>query len=128
MKLSRIALIATCLAGCRNPVDFVADGAVELTPPALYRELWQTVEACSGLTGNFDSLRFYLAPNGMSLNGESVAGLWEQEGNKIFLEPPYRNDRRTIMHEEMHALLRAAGHPVQYFNGACGDLLGPALN
>lgn len=115
-------LLVLILTACSADIMGLGE-AVPYDSPML-RPLWNEVEACSGLQGNFDAVRWYLAPNGIKRNGVWVGGLWDQDENKIYLTPPHKDDPRMIKHEEMHALLGPTGnnHPPHYFNGVCGDL------
>lgn len=114
-------LLVLALTACGSDIMGLRE-AVPYDSPIL-RPLWQEIEACSGVRGDFDAVRFYLAPNGIKRDGEWAGGLWDQNGNKIYLTPPYKDDPRTIKHEEMHALLQTRDHPPQYFNGVCGNLM-----
>lgn len=117
--MKRLLLILV-LTACSTDITGLRE-AVPYDSPVL-RPLWNEVEACSGISGDFNRVAFYLAPNGIKRNGVWVNALWEEDGNRISLTPPFKNDPRTIKHEAMHALLQRADHPPHYFNGVCGDL------
>lgn len=118
--MRRLTLLFLALTACSTDIMGLQE-AQPYDAPEL-RTLWNEVEACSGLVGDFDAVRWYLAPNGIKRNGVWVNALWREDGNKIFLTPPFKADPRTIKHEEMHALLQTPGHPAYYFHGVCGDL------
>lgn len=127
MKLSSIALCALALGGCRNPVDtnfqyIIAEGAVRMEPPALYRDRWRAMEACSGLSGSFENVTWYHTPR-LVLDGKIYDGGWLKRQNAIFIVDARLDNLVVIDHEITHALLQGGiDHPAQYFHGACGDL------
>lgn len=118
-----MACLVLVLGACSGDSVTGLQDAIPYTDPQL-RVLWSEMESCSGLRGDFDSIHFYIAPDGITRNGEGAGALWVREGNAIYLTPPVKNDPMTIKHEEMHALLQGgADHPAKYFSGACGELM-----
>lgn len=122
----RRLLLAIAFLACKNPVDkldiIVGEGAVQFTPPALYAELWQKMEACSGLAGDFNAVTWYHSPR-IDVGGKSYDGGWLGKQNVIVIVDARVENIVVVSHEEMHALLQGGlDHPVKYFNGACGDL------
>jgi hypothetical protein len=113
-----VALIA--LSACSD-----ITGLTNATPyfnAALYPALWARLTACSGIGGDLAAIHFYSTPH-IDEKGTELAGWWAKDGNKIFLEDAWKDDSRIVMHEMMHAKLGHPGHPAEYFNGACGDLM-----
>lgn len=127
--MSRIAFVlCVLLAACGSPIGpldrlKIGRDAVAIPAPASARQLWTELEACSGLKGDFDAVKWFVEPNGIMVGGKWKQGVW-LTGNVIVLAPPNLDDPWTIKHEEMHALLRGSpDHPAKYFNGACGNLM-----
>lgn len=95
-------------------------GAVPLSPPAKYRFWWSMVESCSGHTGDFDSVRWYVLPGAERLpNGAS--GQWHGATREILLVEHV--PASTARHEILHALLPVHGHPRDQFLGRCDGMV-----
>lgn len=125
MKLALI-LSLVALSACDSPTapraQFQLPDAVAIDPPAHWRVWWAELEMCSGLTGDFDRVQFYVAPV-LVYDGKEILGLWMLRGNKIIVAASWQDVQTVLAHEMMHALRQAAGHPNAYFNGPCGNLL-----
>jgi hypothetical protein len=138
MNRSLLLTAVLAIAACNNPDALTFEDELFLRnmvpfTPAAARTLWNEVEACSGLKGDFDAVRWFKAPDGIKRRGAWVAAIWRSGSNEIIISPPYLGDPRTIKHEEMHALLRGGvDHPHHYFvDGPCGYLMmgpDPTLN
>lgn len=129
MKRLLLVLVLTACGDTIGPLEFfrLARDAVAIPAPAAARKIWTELEACSGLSGDFDDVQWFVAPNGFQVDGKWKHGIWFPE-NIIVLAPNTVNNYITIKHEELHALLRSGGdHPAEYFNGACGDLMSPFM-
>ena len=88
--------------------DTVAPGVgrVEIEPPALFRSLYEGVEACSGLVGNFDRVRWFVVWEfGASA---SLFGQWNQR-REISLRSDVWLDSDVVRHEVLHDLLTGDG-------------------
>ena len=110
------------LLACQSPTAFTPPGAVPFDPPAIYRTWWAEVEACSGLRGDFDAVRWYRVdpPNEVRLpTGRPVRGFWASNGNRIFIRAADLDLPYVPRHEMLHALLRRPGHPAEYFVTRC---------
>jgi hypothetical protein len=125
-----IALAVVVLSACSNPEGLTFEDVLFLRNAAPFvpdnaEQLWNEVEACSGLKGDFSAVHWFVAPDGIKLHGKWISAFWRREGNAIVISPPYLHDTITIKHEEMHALLRGGvDHPHQYFvDGPCGNLM-----
>lgn len=104
------------LAACGDSP--MGPNATPFDPPAIYRSWWVELEACSGLSGSIDGVRFYSAA---SLGGE--LGHWYQDGNRIYLLESRTETEFAVKHEMMHALLQRGDHPPEYFAAdRCGSL------
>jgi hypothetical protein len=89
-----------------------------------YQTWWAKTEACSGLHGEYSSLRFYQVPGVSTFSSTvgTVVGLWTQDGreNRITVAGDYLNNELVVRHEMLHALLERTGHPHEYFVDKCG--------
>jgi hypothetical protein len=88
------------------------------------------MEACSGLRGNYDLLRFGVADAIIVASDSAYKGAWYAP-HTIVMKAGYGNVELYVKHEFMHDLLqrRYTGdpkldHPDEYFlTGPCGPLL-----
>lgn len=120
----------TLLAGfiaCRGTTDPLPASARLLQPLAPYRTWWQLVEGCSGLTGSFDAVQWYVADH-VSPDDNTVDAKWLSSGNRVVLTPASSRDGGVVRHEMLHALLRRGGHPTEYFGAKCAALVKCELN
>lgn len=110
------------MVACRGSVGpaFPSD-AVPMEPLAPYRTWWTLVEGCSGLSGDFESVRWYTS-SGVANDGRRYSGAWVTDGNRIVLAEGREGDGGTVRHEMLHALVRRGGHPREYFVTRCGPL------
>jgi hypothetical protein len=98
-------------------------GAVEVAAPAMYQEWYRKTESCSGLTGQYASVQFYVVPGVETFPtaaGEKV-GEWISDGrtHRIVIAGNYRDHEMVVRHELLHSLLKQEGHPSEYFVGRC---------
>lgn len=101
---------------CRNP--FVPLDATPLSPPAIYAELWQQVETCSGLTSDWRRIDWFAVPTEQFATPEGWAmGRW-QPAHTIYLSDAGQRTYRTVKHEMLHDLLQSGDHPPVF--DACG--------
>lgn len=116
-----LAILIAC--DVLGPAAPLPDGAIAFLPPAEYRTWWARTEDCSGVTGDFDQVRWYLVPDVSvfaTVAGPEV-GRWSRGGNgtEIVLAGAYRDDEMVVRHEMLHALLDQSGHPPAYFVNRC---------
>ena len=114
------------LAGCTSLGPSEASlpaGAVPLAAPEIYREWELRTQSCSGLTGDFSTLQFYVVPGVETFPTEAgpKVGLWKREGwvNRIVIAGNYVAHEMVVRHEMLHALLQREGHPSSYFVDRC---------
>lgn len=98
------------LAGCST---FGPPDATQIDPPASWRTVWDSAQACSGLHGRFDDLRFYVVPKGEM---PGVAG--HTEGHDIYLREDWQESDFVVKHEMIHAL-GVHHHPYHPFVDPC---------
>ena len=109
--LSRPALWAVLLGvvACgEDPV--VADTRVEFTPHESYTDLWFDLMDCSGESGDFQGIRWFVTP-GFSSPG--ILGQWSST-REITLRIDVWTDPEVVQHEMLHDLLGGDGehrHP-----------------
>ncbi|HEY6139849.1 MAG TPA: hypothetical protein VI670_18985 [Thermoanaerobaculia bacterium] len=129
----RVGLIGTCLAlsaALFGSAAFAASdevvlpsGAVPVGAPGAYRVWSARTEACSGLTGHFSSVKWYIVPDVKTFEtdqGPEVA-MWisGRTGDRIVIAGDYQNSEMVVRHELLHHLLRHPGHPAEYFVSRC---------
>lgn len=85
---------------------------------------WQLTEACSGVTGDFASVRWYEVPHASQIvvDGRAVQGYWWSEDNRIVLASSEVLQGQLVRHEMLHALT-GAGHSHEYFIKRCGGVV-----
>jgi len=126
MPMYCLALLVT-LAACEaalGPAEPLPASAQLLTAPEQYREWWAKTEACSGRSGDFSQVQWYIIPDVHTFQtdaGEKV-GLWthSSSGVRIIIAGNYSSNELVVRHEMLHALLDREGHPREYFQNRCG--------
>lgn len=126
-SLSRLLLLPLfALGACQVPteVPFPSD-AVLVDPPPQYALWWKVTESCSGLTGDFSAVRWYVVPgvDVVHTGNDQAIGYWFADGNRIVLAGGYSANGHVVRHEMLHALIGPAeqgGHPHEYFVSRCG--------
>ena len=124
--LARV-LLSSSLAACAAPGTAAAplapiERAWEVPTLELYSEWWRKTEACSGRTGDMNTVTFYAvdAPGGaIGLKGTVARGWWLRQGNRIYLPANVLGEEWLVRHEMLHALLQSGSHPTELFVEAC---------
>lgn len=110
-----LSTLVVVLASCA----FSPDGEQPMSPPSLYREWWSSTEACSGKTGKFDRIQWFVVPgHGFECPGGKCAGRW-QDSHTIYISDDYKNNELVVRHEMLHELLGYPGHPDPPFGAGC---------
>jgi len=113
---------SACTALAPSAVALPA-GAVQIATPVVYREWFQRTEACSGRTGDFSAVQFYVVPGVETFPTEDGAkvGEWISDGSahRVVIAGNYQNHEMVVRHELLHTLLRQSGHPDEYFVSRC---------
>lgn len=117
------ALLSACSSLAAPTEISLPAGAVEIAAPAVYREWHQKTQACSGLIGDFSTVKFYVVPGVetfSTVEGQKL-GQWIQDGaaDRIIVAGNYRDHEMVVRHELLHSLLGREGHPSEYFNQRC---------
>lgn len=115
-----MALIGFLAACGENIVDpELPPGAVQFTPPSLYKLWWEMTQSCVGVFESFDSVRWFESPELPVVDGDMVTAYWSAGTNQIVLHSSVVRDPRVVRHEMVHALLRSKGHPREVFMEDC---------
>jgi hypothetical protein len=119
--LALMAFLAACEA--LGPADALPPSAQLIAAPDQYREWWTKTESCSGRSGNFARITWYVIPDVQSCETSSgpKVGLWthSSDGVRIVLAGAYTENELVVRHEMLHALLDREGHPAEYFQTRC---------
>jgi len=120
-----LGLLAT-LAACEvlGPAEPLPAESARMLAPMEYQQWWARTEACSGLTGDFDRIDWFVvkgAETFQTADGPKV-GLWSHsdKGVRIIVAEAYAENELVVRHEMLHALLDREGHPAEYFEHRCG--------
>jgi hypothetical protein len=90
-----------------------------MTPPSVYREWWAKTEACSGLRGDFDRVKWSVVPgHSFPCASGRCAGHWEPR-HEVFIAEQWLMNEMVVRHEMLHDLLDRAGHPAPPFGNPC---------
>ncbi|HEX3233159.1 MAG TPA: hypothetical protein VHR41_03105 [Gemmatimonadales bacterium] len=94
-------------------------GERPMDAPAVYRQWWAKTQACSGLVGDFDRVRWQVVPgHSFSCSSGKCAGHWEPD-HEIFIAADWTQNEMVVRHEMLHDLLDRAGHPDPPFGFGC---------
>jgi hypothetical protein len=111
------AIFAAVLVGGGCGFDVEGDKAFQ--PPAVYRAWWAKTEACSGLTGDFDRVRWETVPGtSFTCSGNQCVGHWQSD-HRIWIAEGRLEDEMVVRHEMLHDLIGRAGHPDPPFGKGC---------
>jgi len=107
----RWLLLLPLLAAC-DAFTAPADARPYIPPPE-FTGLWQRVEQCSGHSGDFARVRWYVTDGPLELDGTAKAGVWEKPHSIYMLESyivdAYR-DYVAVRHEMIHDLTQSGAH------------------
>lgn len=116
LALPSLTLVGLCLIGCNRfePAEYSA-----FDPPAQYRVWWDSTEACSGRTGNFNRVHWFVVPGpDFKCPTGRCSGRWEPE-HRIYLAEGWKEHEMVVRHEMLHELIGHAGHPNPPFGIGC---------
>lgn len=103
---------------CGDPTALSWPGE-PFVPSASWRDEWALLEACSGVRGDFDRVRWYRSPDGAL--GRQVLGRWEPPHSIYLVSWVVDNGiGHTRKHEMLHDLLQTGFHPPAFEH--CGVL------
>jgi hypothetical protein len=127
----RSAAIALCavtllMTACILPTEpRLPAGAVPWKAPARFALWWRMTESCSGRTGDFQHVQWYIVPDADSIevDGKSYHGYWYGAHDRIILADHKRLAGPLVRHEMLHALLGVLGHPRDPYLTSCEDIV-----
>lgn len=126
---SCLALLAAAslMTSCVIPTDagFPSD-ARQFAPPAQFHVWWRVTEACSGRTGDYSAVRWYVVPNGsLVVDSTHYDGYtWLGSSPKIVIEQASLDRAGDLIRHEMLHILSASGrHLRQYYVEKCGGIV-----
>jgi hypothetical protein len=119
-------LLAGALLGGCDQSALAPQGAVAMSPPAVYEQWWQRVVSCAGVSRtSYSAIRWYVVPGVTSFadparQGHRDHGLWvDAMPPRIYLAEGVSQQDRHVRHEMMHAALRRTTHDPDYFGPRC---------
>ena len=118
-----VALIGTGCTALAPSESLMPAGAVPVPLTAQYRSWFESTQECSGLRGDLAAVQFYVVPGVETFatpDGQKV-GEWiaEQGNHRIIIAGNYQGHEMVVRHELLHALLKQAGHPDEFFVTRC---------
>jgi hypothetical protein len=117
--LSRSSLRAVAVLVAAGGCGFDPVGDVPMDPPPVYREWWAKTQACSGLRGNFDRVRWsVIEGTSFPCSSGQCAGHWRND-HHIFLASEWVMDEMVVRHEMLHDMIGRPGHPAPPFGEGC---------
>ena len=126
LEAPRLIALALLLQGCSALApseSALPAGAVATIAPVVYQEWARRTEACSGIQGDFSTVKWYVVPGveTFSTKDGTKVGLWisNSSGDKIIIAGNYQNHEMVVSHEFLHHLLHREGHPPEYFSSKC---------
>lgn len=123
IPLAGLVVMASACTALGPSEPSLPAGSIEVAAPAIYQEWFQKTEACSGLTGQYSTLQWYVVPGVETFStdaGDKVGEwIWDGTTNRIIVAGNYQNHEMVVRHELLHSLLRQEGHPAQYFIDRC---------
>jgi hypothetical protein len=105
------AAATLALVACSIPTEnhsLAVAGVQRFVPPEEYRILWETVEACSSMSGDFELVRWYQADE-IVIQGHVVLGFWVAPHDITLVKTSKESDF-VVSHEMLHDLLSDPGH------------------
>lgn len=125
-RLRHLAFAVVAFGGCSafSPSEpELPVGAVPMAPQAAYAAWFERTEVCSGLTGQFQAIQWFVVPGVETFQTAAGAkvGMWEKSGGvaRIIIAGNYINHEMVVRHEMLHDLLDREGHPPEFFEGRC---------
>ena len=106
-------LLLLTQAGCA----FEPSADRTLVPPESYREVWAEAQACTGRTGRFDDLHFFVV-EGSRFEGPHGPALGYTRGKTIWIAERWIDHPMVVKHEMIHAL-GVDNHPRVPFAEPC---------
>ena len=121
-KAALLAFAAVTAVACRDLTAPLPRGATPLQAQPPYAFWWQMTESCSGRTGDFSTIRWFVVPGADSfeVSGKHYNGYW-YGNNSIVIASRHVLDGQLVRHEMLHAL--TGGPHSRQFLDACGGVV-----
>ena len=100
-RLVAVTGLLSAVAGCDGLLLDVRDREL-FEPLPVYREWWEQLQRCTGLTGPFDTIEWWTG-EAIAVDGRDKVGLWLAP-NTIILESFYVTSEPAVKHEMLHHL------------------------
>lgn len=82
------------------------EGIERFTPPLHYRQIWEDAEKCSGKTGDFNKVHWYVVPGrSFRADGVDAIGHWHTP-HDIAIASEWLTTDWVVRHEMVHELTR----------------------
>jgi hypothetical protein len=115
----RATVFAISLAASGSACVFEPEGAEPIAAGAEHREWWARTQSCSGLSGSFERLRWFVVPGrDFACPTGRCIGRWEP-GHRIYIAEAWVESEFVTRHEMLHDLLGKPGHPDPPFGNGC---------
>jgi hypothetical protein len=109
-----VAVVA--FAGCSS---FTPTNDHSFAPPAEYRKWFDETQACSGLKGSFDRIKWYtIEGTDFDCPSGRCVGRWNDD-HSIFVASAWVDNELVVRHEMLHDLIGHPGHPDPPFGSPC---------
>ena len=96
------------------------NGLQRFDPPPIYEKWWAATKECSGLSGDYRKVEWYVVPGEMIVAPTGEMGkAWWVEPHRIYVATLWVKNEHLIRHEMLHELLQVAGHHWSAFE-RCG--------
>jgi hypothetical protein len=123
-------LSAAAILACGEIADpQLPSGAVPMDPPSVYAMWWRLTEVCSGVNGDFESVRWFQLPDApqFAVHDTLYQSYWWLNGNRIVIVGAKRFAGQLVRHEMLHALT-GPHHQREYFVDKCRGVVACEAN
>ena len=109
MRFNQVVILISVLCiGCATYFGGRAEWVV--SPPDWYRTLYEQVEECRGMEGNFDEVTWVIKRDPWE-NEKGKIGEFKVKGDTITLLLGWENEQWLVRHESLHHIDSLAWHP-----------------
>jgi hypothetical protein len=113
----KVALFSSLvLAGCVGA--FMPEEAEPFDPPASYRAMWDSAQACTGRTRPFERVAFFKVPGRSFETPDNDRAAGHASEGRVILAERWMAHPMVVKHEMIHAL-GVYNHPRDIFERAC---------
>jgi len=114
-------ILMVFMIGSQDTGQRLPTGAVPVKPPIMYRAYFQEVENCSGFTGDFDAIQWYIVPgvdyfeDDNSKPSTQLTGVTILPERIIVIAGNQISNAYVVRHELLHVLANTTQHPPEIF-------------